>query len=83
MKEIDYLTSIEAAMQHSVQISTVRMWLKKAQEEGLDPKRIYEAAVDARPPHWIPAPLFDAIAPCVNLKSPSAPHSRRPPDSHG
>lgn len=48
-KEIDYLTRIEAAMQNPVHISTVRMWLEDAQAKGLDPRRLYAAAVHARP----------------------------------
>ncbi|GAB1721635.1 MAG: hypothetical protein GDA65_02710 [Nitrospira sp. CR1.1] len=57
-RELDYLTRIEAAMQNPVQASTVRMWLEKAQADGLDARRIYEAAVNARPPQWEPAPSF-------------------------
>lgn len=60
-KEIDYLTRVEAAMQNPVQSSTVKMWLGKAQEEGLDPQRIYEAAVSARPDHWTKAPSFSDV----------------------
>ncbi len=60
-REVDYLTRIEAAMQNPVQTSTVRMWLEKAQADGLDAQRIYEAAVSARPPHWEPAPSFNTI----------------------
>jgi hypothetical protein len=61
--EIDYLTRVEAAMQNPVQSSTVKMWLTKAQEKGLDPQRIYEAAVEARPPQWTEAPPFSDVAP--------------------
>jgi hypothetical protein len=56
--KIDYLTRIEAAMQNPVQSSTVKMWLEKAQAEGLDIERIYKAAANARPPHWTKAPSF-------------------------
>ena len=62
-KEIDYLTRVEAAMQNLVQTSTVKMWLEKAQADGVDPLRIYEAAVQVRPPHWTPAPPFSDVAP--------------------
>jgi hypothetical protein len=61
--EIDYLTRIEAAMQNPVQSSTVKMWLAEAEGKGLDPQRIYEAAVSARPPHWTEAPPFSDVAP--------------------
>jgi hypothetical protein len=61
--EIDYLQRVEAAMQNHVQSSTVRMWLEKAQAEGLDPQRIYEAAVHARPPHWTVAPPYSEVDP--------------------
>lgn len=49
-----YLMKVLAAMQNPVQTSTVKMWLEKAQPDGLDPRRIYEVAVNARPPHWTP-----------------------------
>ena len=62
-KELDYLTRVEAAMQNPVQSSTVKMWLEKAQAEGLDPHRIYEAAVNARPPHWMKAPPYYQVKP--------------------
>jgi hypothetical protein len=61
--EIDYLTRINAAMQNPVQPSTVTMWLTEAQGKGLDPQRLYEAAVSARPPHWTEAPPFSDVAP--------------------
>ena len=69
-KEIDYLTRVEAAMQNPVQPTTVTMWLGKAQEEGLDPQRIYEAAVKARPPHWTKAPPFSDVVPPPRNKVP-------------
>ena len=50
-------------MQNRVEIPVVRMWLKKAQAEGLDPQRIYEAAVRTRLPQWEPAPPFEMIFP--------------------
>ena len=62
-KEIDYLTRVEAAMQNPVQSSTVKMWLEKAQAEGLDPQRIYESAVACRPPHWMKAPPYSQVKP--------------------
>lgn len=61
--EIDYLTRIEAAMENHVQSSTVKMWLAEAAEKGLDPERLYEMAVKARPSHWTPAPPFSAVDP--------------------
>lgn len=61
--ELDYLTRIEAAMQNPVQTSTVRMWLEDAQAKGLDPQRLYDAAVHARPPHWTPAPSYQDVMP--------------------
>ena len=62
-KEIDYLTRVEAAMQNPVQSSTAKMWLEKAQAEGLDPQRIYESAVACRPPHWMKAPPYSDVNP--------------------
>jgi len=61
--ERNYLWKVVVAMQNPVRSSTVRMWLTKAQAEGLDPRRIYEAAVEIRPPHWMPAPPFSEVAP--------------------
>ncbi len=62
-KEIDYLTRVEAAMQNPVQSSTVKMWLEKAQEEGLDPQRIYDSGVARRLPHWMKAPPYYQVNP--------------------
>ena len=62
-QEIDYLRRIKAGMQNPVQSSTVTMWLEIAQADGLDPYRLYEAAVRARPPHWTEAPPFSDVAP--------------------
>ena len=62
-KDIDYLTRDEAAMQNPVQSSTVKMWLKKAQAEGLDPQMIYDSAVACRPPHWMKAPPYSDVNP--------------------
>ena len=69
--EMSILTKVEAAMQNPVQPTTVKMWLTKALEKGLDPQRIYEAAVRARPPHWMAAPPFSAVKPH------HPPHSKR------
>jgi hypothetical protein len=62
-QEIDYLTRIDAAMQNPVHPSTVTMWLTEATEKGLDPQRLYEAAVNSRPKHWTKAPPFSDVAP--------------------
>lgn len=61
--EIDYLTRVLAAMQNPVQPTTVKMWLTKAQGKGLDPQRLYEAAVNSRPKHWTEAPPFSDVEP--------------------
>ena len=47
-QEQPYLSKLGAAMQNRVKIPVVRMWLKKAEAEGLDPQRE-------------PAPLFEII----------------------
>jgi hypothetical protein len=62
-QEMDYLTKLLPAMQNPIQISPVRMWLEKAQQDGLDPQRIYDAAVETRPAHWTPAPPFSDVNP--------------------
>lgn len=56
-----YLTRLAPALQNPPEPLTVAMWLEKAQAEGLDPQRIYEAAVAARPPHWMPVPSFSDV----------------------
>lgn len=61
--EIRYLARLAPALQNPPRASTVAMWLEKAQAEGLDPQRIYEAAVNARPPHWMKAPPYSEVAP--------------------
>lgn len=61
--EMDYLTKVLAAMQNPVEKATVKMWLEKAREDGLDPQRIYAAAVECRPKHWTPSPPFSDVAP--------------------
>lgn len=62
-EERQYLYKIYPAMQNPVQISNVRMWLEKAQAAGLDPRRLYEAAVDDRPSHWTPSPPYRDVIP--------------------
>ncbi|MBS0151004.1 MAG: hypothetical protein JSR31_08685 [Nitrospira sp.] len=62
-KEMRYLTRLAPALQNPSQASTVAMWLEKAKEDGLDPQRIYEAAVKARPPHWMKALDYSEVAP--------------------
>lgn len=61
--EQSYLSKLAAAMQNRVEVPVVRMWLKKARAEGLDPQRIYEAAVRTRLPQWDPAPPFEIVMP--------------------
>ena len=70
-EEMDYLTRIEAAMQNPVRSSTVKMWLTEAAEKGLDPQRIYEMAVKARPSHWTPAPPYSEVSPSSEMLTPS------------
>ncbi len=60
-EERQHLYKIEAAMQNPVQTTTVRMWLAKAQADGLDPRRLYEAAVASRPSHWTTAQPFNDV----------------------
>ena len=56
-----YLTRLAPALQNPPEPLTVAMWLEKAQAEGLDPQRIYETAVNARPDHWMTAPSFSDV----------------------
>ena len=59
-------------MQNPVQTSTVKMWLQKAQAEGLDPQRIYESAVACRPSHWMKAPPYSEVKPiATRAKTPN------------
>ncbi len=62
-EELSYLSKLGPAMQNPIEVPVVRMWLNKAQAEGLDPQRIYDAAVRVRPPHWDPAPPFEVVSP--------------------
>ena len=56
-----YLTRLAPALQNPPEPLTVKMWPEKAQEEGLDPRGIYESAVACRPPHWMKAPNFHDV----------------------
>jgi hypothetical protein len=60
---MSYLSKLGVAMQNPIEISVVRMWLQKAEAKGLDPQRLYDAAVKIRPPHWEPAPPFEVLFP--------------------
>ena len=62
-EEMEYLQWIAPSLQNPPMPSPVKMWLEKAQAEGLDPQRIYEAAVNARLPHWMKAPSFSDVNP--------------------
>jgi hypothetical protein len=63
MVKIRYLARLAAALQNPPDPFTVAMWLAKAKADGLDPRRIYEAAVKARPTHWTKAPDYKDVAP--------------------
>ena len=56
--EMEYLQWIVLSLQNPPMPGAAKMWLEKAQEEGLDPRGIYESAVACRPPHWTKAPSF-------------------------
>ena len=58
-----YLSKLVAAMQFQVEPRTVKMWLGKAQQDGLDPQDLYEAAVAIRLPQWEKAPPFSDVDP--------------------
>lgn len=62
-EDLSFDGKLGAAMQHPIEIAVVRMWLKRAQAEGLEPERIYDAAVKVRPQHWDPAPPFEVVNP--------------------
>ena len=62
-KEMDVLMWLAPALQNPPMPGVVKRHLEKAQAEGLDPQRIYEAAVNARPPHWMKAPSFCDVNP--------------------
>ena len=67
-----YLTRLAPALQNPPEPLTVAMWLEKAEAEGLDPQRIYEAAVNARPPHWMKAPPYSQVKPfAASVKTPN------------
>ncbi len=50
-------------MQFQVKPRTVKMWLGKAQQDGLDPQDLYEAAVEIRLTQWEKAPPFSDVDP--------------------
>ncbi|MDF0649996.1 MAG: hypothetical protein P0121_00810 [Nitrospira sp.] len=62
-KERDYLSKVSVALQNPPEPEVVRMWLAKAQQDGLDPQRIFNATVRIRPTHWSPAPVYEDVAP--------------------
>lgn len=61
--EIRYLTRLAPALQNPPMPSVIKAHLERAQADGLDPRRIYEAAVEARPPHWMKAPPYSRVNP--------------------
>lgn len=62
-RELVYLSRVSTCLQNPPEPEAVRMWLGKAVGEGLDPQRIYDAAVRLRPPHWTAAPPFSDVDP--------------------
>ncbi|MCA1957441.1 MAG: hypothetical protein LDL14_02795 [Nitrospira sp.] len=64
-KERAYLSKLAACMQQTVEPETVRMWLEKAQADGLDPRILYQAAIEQRLPQWKTPPPFEAVAPTL------------------
>jgi len=63
VEERSYVSKLAAAMQYRVEVSVVRMWLRKAQAEGLDPRQLYDAAVKVRLRQWASAPPFEVLFP--------------------
>lgn len=59
--EIRYLTRLAPALQNPPMPGVIKAHLERAQADGLDPQRIYEAAVNARPPQWMKAPLYSEV----------------------
>ena len=62
-KEMDYLQWIALSLQNPPMPVVIKKYLERAQAEGLDPQRIYEAAVKCRPDHWMKAPPYSEVAP--------------------
>lgn len=61
--EIRYWARLAPALQNPPMPDVIKAHLERAQAEGLDPRRLYEAAVASRPPHWIKAPPYEDVAP--------------------
>ncbi len=62
-EEIRYFARLLAALQNLPIPGVVKGHLERVQADGLDPLKIYEVAVEARPPHWMPAPPYEDVAP--------------------
>lgn len=52
------LARLAAAMPDQVNVPAVRALLKLAEQDGVDPMKIYEIAVQRRPEEWAPAPTY-------------------------
>lgn len=62
-KELVYLRRIAVSLQNPPMPVVVKANLTRAQADGLDPKRIYDAAVQCRPSHWMKAPDYEEVEP--------------------
>jgi hypothetical protein len=65
-KRLYYLTMLAPAMPGRVHVECVREILALAKHAGLDEKKLYETAVNARPKEWKPAPPFKEVKPTPN-----------------
>ena len=52
-----------AAMPKSVNVLAVQALLDLARSEGLDPARLYQAALRVRPAQWGPGPPLESVLP--------------------
>ena len=62
-EEMDYLQWVSVSLQNPPMPVVIKKHLERAQADGLDPQKIYEAAVESRPPHWTTAPSWDEVKP--------------------
>jgi hypothetical protein len=64
--ELRYLAMLAPALQpHEMSITLLSTILKDAASKGVDVRRVYEAAVECRPPSWPPAPNLGVVLPAM------------------
>ena len=67
-----FLARLAPALQNPAEAAALRAVLSQAQQAGLDPKQLYQDAVQSRPKGWSPAPPYGLVRPGSAKRRPAS-----------